>query len=70
MSCGERASTTLKLPGSQNSRKTWRHTPQGAHQSLMGLPSAPPTTAMATKPRTPSLTALKMAVRSAQLPGE
>ena len=44
-------------------------TPQGAHHSLTGLPSGPPTTAMATKSRTPSLTALKKAVRSAQLLG-
>ena len=64
-----RPSTTWKVSGSQNSRMTWRHTPQGAHHSLTGLPSGPPTTAMATKSRTPSLTALKKAVRSAQLLG-
>ena len=42
---------------------------QGAHQSNSEAPSGPPTTAIAVKLRSPSLTALKKAVRSAQFVG-
>lgn len=51
---------------SQNSAMTCRHTPHGLH-SPETVFSGPPTIAIATKLRSPSLTALKKAVRSAQL---
>ena len=60
---------TRKVAGSQNSRITWRHTPHGGHARLTGAPAGPPAIAMATKSRSPSLTALKNAVRSAQFVG-
>ncbi len=48
---------------------TCRHTPHGVH-SPETVFSGPPTIAIATKLRSPSLTALKKAVRSAQFVGE
>src|SRR6267142_1512238 len=45
----------------QNSQITWRHAPQGGVSLSVSV-----TTAMASKPRSPSLMALKMAMRSAQ----
>src|SRR5262249_36246440 len=45
----------------QNSQMSWRQAPQGGVSV-----SASVTTAMASKPRSPSLMALKMATRSAQ----
>ena len=49
--------------GPQNSAMTCRQTPQGAASPT---PSVPPVMAMAENRLTPSLTALKNAVRSAQ----
>src|SRR5467141_2759401 len=45
----------------QNSQINWRHAPQGGVSLSVSV-----TTAMASKPRSPSLMALKMAMRSAQ----
>src|SRR6266403_226372 len=45
----------------QNSQINWRHAPQGGVSLSVSV-----TTAMASKPRSPSLMALKMAIRSAQ----
>src|SRR5882672_9954040 len=45
----------------QNSQINWRHAPQGGVSVSVSV-----TTAMASKPRSPSLIALKMAMRSAQ----
>ena len=55
-------------PGLQNSIITCRHTPQGGVRSV-SAPSGPPTMQIARNCRAPSLTALKKAVRSAQLEG-
>ena len=48
----------------ENSARTWRQTPQGGQNSSERLAMA-----MRVKQRYPSLTALKTAVRSAQLVG-
>src|SRR5262249_12626479 len=45
----------------QNSQMSWRQAPQGGVSESVSV-----TTAMASKPRSPSLMALKMATRSAQ----
>src|SRR6267378_1045830 len=45
----------------QNSQINWRHAPQGGVSVSVSV-----TTAMASQPRSPSLIALKMAMRSAQ----
>src|SRR6267142_955846 len=45
----------------QNSQISWRHAPQGGVSVSVSV-----TTAMASKPRSPSLIALKIAMRSAQ----
>ena len=59
----------MRKSSKQNSRMTWRHTPQGG-QKPEHVPSFPPTTAMAINARSPSLTAFANAVRSAQMVGE
>src|SRR5439155_24190226 len=45
----------------QNSQMSWRHAPHGGVKASVSV-----TTAMASKPRSPSLIAVKMAMRSAQ----
>ena len=54
------------VSGSQNSAITWRQTPQGAQKFSGSFPFGPPTMAIARNSVFPSLTALKIAVRSAQ----
>ena len=58
----------MRKSGPQNSAITWRQTPQGGNRPVT-TPSLPPTTAMASKSRSPSYTALKIAFRSAQMVG-
>ena len=57
------------ISGEQNSAITCLHTPQGGNTPLT-FPPLPPQTASILKLLTPSLTALKTAVRSAQTDGE
>ena len=52
----------------QNSARTWRQTPHGG-QKFSIFPFFPPTIAIASNSFLPSLTALKIAVLSAQLLG-
>lgn len=67
-----RAKITANADGLTNSRSTCLHTPHGAVYPACASASSssfPPTIAIAENSLQPSLTALKMAVRSAQFPG-